>query len=215
MVGAMLLVGGLGARAKAETGWFIKPEAEVTFTPKELTRGTGKIGVGGGASFSFGYQFDAWQWEATAGWHYSGGSNITQNIAGISQTATIGESFIPIYTGFNYTFPFLQSIDTTVGLGGGVRLYNVNKTFSPTADFNDKTFIARGLLVPKVQLDYAITDNLTLSVAGKFYLVFNGYNDLYSDSAKAAVDTTNGTTPLPADKLFWYGGATIGTSYRF
>ncbi|MDI9313869.1 MAG: hypothetical protein QM529_04250 [Hydrotalea sp.] len=203
-----------GKPAKAEKGWFIQPEAALTFMPKEFNHGTGKIGIGGGVSLGFGYQFDAWQWETAIDWHYMGGSNLSQVVAGTPQTATVGESLIPIYTGINYTFPFLQSIDTTIGVGGGVMLYAVNKTFSPTTEFNDKGFVARGLLVPKVQMDYAITDNLTITAAGKFYFVFNGYNDLYSDSAKAAV-ATNGAIALPDDKLLWYGALTVGTNYRF
>ena len=215
LAGALLLGMVAATPAKAEKGWFIKPEAEMVFVPKEFTRGLGKIGLGGGASFGFGYQFDAWQWETTVGWHYTGGSNLAQKIAGTAQTATIGESFIPIYTGINYTFPFLQSIDTTVGVGGGVMLYAVNKTFSPTTAFNDKALLVTGLLVPKVELDYSITDNLILQVAGKFYFMFNGYNDLYSDSAKAAVATTKDATALGSNKMLWYGGLTLGVNYRF
>ncbi len=199
--------------AKAEKGWFVRPEAELTFTPADFTRGLGKVGIGGGLSFGFGYQFDAWQWETNVGWHYAGGKNVVQKIGKSSQTANISENFIPIYTGINYTFPFLQSIDTTIGVGGGVMIYKVDKTFSPNGAFNDSATVAKALLVPKVELDYALTDNLTLTVAGKFYLIFNGFSDLYSTNAIAAANTAGQT--LNSNKLLWYGSLAVGTSYRF
>lgn len=195
--------------AHAEKGLFIKPEAEVTFIPKEFTRGLNKIQVGGGAAFSFGYQWNAFQWELTAAYHYLGGDNLAQVIAGKSQSANIKEGYLPIYTSLNYTFPFLSDIDTTVGLGVGTLVYFANKQFTPGAIYNDNATIAKFLLVPRVSLDYALTDRLTLSMAGKFYLAFDSYNELYSASAKSAANQGN------SNRMLWYGGLTAGVSYRF
>lgn len=210
---ALLLLGVGQATAHAESGWFLRPEVEMTFADPQFTRGSGKIGLGGGLSFGFGYQYDAWQWETNVAWHYLGGKNLRQVIGGKNQLANVGESSIPIYTGVNYTFPFLQSIDTTIGLGAGVMIYGVNKTFALDSTFADKTTVVRGLLVPKIELDYAITDNLTLTLGGKFYLVFNGYNEVYSPAARAAVAATG--AKIGSDKLLWYGSLALGTSYRF
>ncbi|MGI9462243.1 MAG: hypothetical protein ACR2NY_06710 [Alphaproteobacteria bacterium] len=214
--------------AKAEDGWFIKPEGEFILIPSDLTRGSGETGLGAGLSFSFGYQFDAWQWEATAGWHYAFGSGKTQKIGDATNLeGDISENFFPIYSSVNYTFPFLQSIDTTFSVGGGMMIYSVNKTFTTTdnttpfdgtASFDDTTSIIRGLLVPKIELIYALDDQWTLILAGKFYMVFGGYNEVYSDSAIDIANTEGYYTtesPRPEDGLLWYSGVTIGSSYRF
>lgn len=203
---------------QAETGFYLKPEIEMVFVPKDFSRGNGKIQLGGGGGLSLGYQLDAWQFELSNAYHYVGSSGNgvkwqKTNGDPVTSTANFNQFFIPISAGINYTFPFLANIDTTVGFGGGVLINIVNNVYKGNLNVTDKTTSYVGIMTPKVSLDYLVTDNLTLSLVGRFYIAPSGFNDFYSDAAKAEAKKLDLKTQT--EQNFWYGGLNLTAAYRF
>ncbi|MDI9313861.1 MAG: hypothetical protein QM529_04210 [Hydrotalea sp.] len=151
------------------------------------------------------------------------------------------ESFIPVTLGVKYTLGIFDNklLTLTPGIAGGVWFHNIKRDLSysdnqdgnvarsfaglnnlfdvatPTTDNADQI---RGVIVPSLSLDYTPTSNLTLSLAGKLYLVPGGYSDNYNPiNQAAAADSVNAFTVnyTAVNKLFWYGGISLGARYSF
>ncbi|MDI9313859.1 MAG: hypothetical protein QM529_04200 [Hydrotalea sp.] len=168
--------------------------------------------------------------------------------AEITTTIKSKEGFIPITLGLKYSIALAPKniISLTPGLAGGVWLHTIDRTITMTTTgttpwtTTDKATETRGVIVPSLSLDYNPLPNLSVSLAGKFYIVPGGYSDNYSASQRnvAAANTANdpgtavsvSTDPrfdnnsLPlglspthnaVKKSFWYGGLNLGVQYVF
>ncbi|MDI9313858.1 MAG: hypothetical protein QM529_04195 [Hydrotalea sp.] len=174
---------------------------------------------------------------------------------GVSTNITNHESFIPVTLGLKYAFAIAPKnmFSITPGLAAGVWIHTVrralNTTFTPVygatpfaQSSTDNVTQVRGVIVPSLSLDYNPLPDLTVSLAGKFYLVPNGYSDNYSavqQATQAIAATTdksgyrmsdpqdnayfdNNTLPLGLDsarnatnKFMWYGGLNLAVQYIF
>ena len=169
------------------------------------------------------------------------------------------ESFIPLTLGLKYTIPLAKNdvITLTPGIAGGVWFHIIDRSVETPIGSRDlaaytwnnkgleKQKETKGVVVPSLAIDYNPTPNLSISLAGKFYIVPNGYSDNYDKKTqrlqedwaidKPRLDPINASTsysggyvlngkflPLgltPAytavDKTLWYGGINLAVQYTF
>ncbi|MGI9462241.1 MAG: hypothetical protein ACR2NY_06700 [Alphaproteobacteria bacterium] len=83
---------------------------------------------------------------------------------------------------------------------------------------DDSASETKWVIVPALNMDYAISQNFTMRLAGKFYLVPSGYSDNY-DATNQANAEAGSALFAPAyngvEDFFWYGAVNLSAQYTF
>ena len=175
----------------------------------------------------------------------------------VTNTFVNKEAFIPLTLGLKYSIPLAKNdvVTLTPGIAGGVWFHTVDRfiesvIYQPGLIYGawgnqgyEKQTETKGVIVPSLAIDYNPTPNVSISLAGKFYIVPNGYSDNYDAltrdrNAQFAVNRPNfepvtsftkgrmrvngkllplGLTPAytAVGQTLWYGGINLAVQYTF
>ena len=142
------------------------------------------------------------------------------------------ESFVPVTLGLKYVIPLMAGgvLSMTPGIAGGVWFHSVDRTSTSVITLANGTVLsttvtkdktdeeAKGVIVPSISFDYAPSQNVTISLAGKVYIVPGGYSDNYSITAQELADQAKdlfAPAYFGVKQDFWYGGVNLAVQYTF
>ncbi|MDI9313754.1 MAG: hypothetical protein QM529_03630 [Hydrotalea sp.] len=252
-IAGLILLPSKQVMATVKNGFYLTPVGGVIFVNKSFIKGARKDAIGGGGGFALGYQFEHFQFQLETGYQYYHPRGTYSQVELTAETfftsrqtiQTISfdnnEGFIPITFGINYTISLTKNdnLRLTPGVAGGLWIHTIASRLSSDTPFdyflanqpdflNYKITEYRGLIMPSLSLDYAPTDNLTIKLLGKFYLVPGGYSDYYNqhniDLAPCCINWQNFNSLwqdhfTPSYEIitgsFWYGAFDIGLQYVF
>ena len=103
----------------------------------------------------------------------------------VSNTIVNKEAFIPLTLGLKYSIPLAKNnvVSITPGIAAGVWFHTIDRSIEtiisqPGVIFgawgnqgSEKQRETKGVIVPSLAVDYNPTPNLSISLAGKFYIV--------------------------------------------